>query len=295
MAIIFTFHKDRGSIIKVHKKKEHIVAESVREIKKLSSYGEYLADEVALDEIISSLIDEEAVHEKCYVNLTFGTGIQYNTFKIAATALDIGIRNASYEEAYDDLMIRCLEHMPDGVMKLHDKYCASILSCYESDGDITVACAFVPETYMETLKKVFCHKGLLLFGVSSQASGINNMVNLENKQLVLETESEYLIFNEFGMLIWSKPETELLSREEILEFISDESAELYPVNPEVMNLLVENITNHLNVSVECSAENLVDEIAAMGVTIQSRVGTRTLEGGLKSSVKDFVRKLFEKV
>ena len=295
MAIIFTFHKDRASIIKVYKKKNRIVSESIKEIRKFAQIGEYLGVEKNLDEIISTLIDEETIHEKCYVNLTFGTGIQYNTFKIATSALEVGNGKRSYEDAYDDLMAICLEHLPDGVLKLHEKYCASILSCYESDGDVTISCAFIPDDYMRNIKKVFANKGLPLFGIGSQASGTNNMVNFENKQLVLEIESEYQVFNEFGILIWPKPEKELFSREEILEFISEESAELYPVTPKVMNLYVENVTNHLNFSVECSADDLVDEIAAMGKIIESRSELKPMEGGVKNSAKDFIRKLFEKV
>ena len=62
-----------------------------------------------------------------------------------------------------------------------------------------------------------------------------------------------------------------------------------------MNLFVENITNHLRLSVECSVENIMDEIAAIGVTIQRGGDSKPLEGGMNNSVKDFIRKLFKKV
>ena len=121
------------------------------------------------------------------------------------------------------------------------------------------------------------------------------MIISENKQLILETESEFQVYNNFGMLIWSKPEVSLLDREEIVELISEETAELYPIDTEAMNLFVENITNHLRLSVECSVVNIMDEIAAIGVTIQRGGDSKPLEGGMNNSVKDFIRKLFKKV
>lgn len=295
MAIIFTFHKNRASIIRVKKINERMVSEPIREITNLASLGEYLADEKSLDKIIGSLIDEETVYEKCYVNLTFGTGIQYKTFKIAMFALDVGARKVSYDDAYDDLMDRCLEHLPDGALKLHEKYSPNIMSWHESDGDVSVSCAFMPVDYIDNIKNVFANNGLSLFGIGSQASGINNMIISENKQLILETESEFQVYNNFGMLIWPKPEVSLLDREEIVELISEETAELYPIDTEAMNLFVENITNHLRLSVECSVENIMDEIAAIGVTIQRGGDSKPLEGGMNNSVKDFIRKLFKKV
>ena len=210
-------------------------------------------------------------------------------------ALDVGARKGSYDDAYDDLMDRCLEHLPDGALKLHEKYSATIMSWHESDGDVSVSCAFMPVDYIDNIKNVFANNGLSLFGIGSQASGINNMIISENKQLILETESEFQVYNNFGMLIWPKPEVTLLDREEIVELISEEAAELYPIDTEAMNLFVENITNHLRLSVECSVENIMDEIAAIGVTIQRGGDSKPLEGGMNNSVKDFIRKLFKKV
>lgn len=296
MAIVFTFHKDRASIIRVHRGKQHMVASFIKELKNLDQHGEYLSDESLLDDIIDELVDEDTVHEKCYVNLSFGTGIQYNTFLVAGSSLEYGNRKASDDERYEDLMNSCLEHMPDGALKLHETYSSSILSRYESEHDVTLSCVYLPSGYYENICNVFKKRGLSLFGLGCQASGINNTINLENRQLIVETESEYLVFNPFGMLVWAKPETKVLDREQILELISEETRELYPVNPEVMNLVVDDITNHLNVSAEFSLDKPIDIIAAIGSAMNgwSEDGQHS-RGGMVSGVADNIRKLFKKI
>lgn len=294
MAIVFTFHKDRASIVRILKDKDRFVADSFKELRQLDLCGEYLADEDLLDDVIDELTDEESANEKCYVVLTFGTGIQYSTFSIAASALASGNKKASSEERYEEIIASCLEHLPDGAQKLQDSYVASILSGYESDVDVTLACAYLPGGHIENIRKVFKGRNLSLFGVVSQATGFYNVMNIENKQLILETEAEYIAFNPFGMLVWPKPEIAVLSREQILDFMSEETAELYPINPEVMNLVVDNIFSHLNISVECSMADPMDVIAAMGCISMARSeGRQSGEGRVGSGVTDGIRKFFE--
>lgn len=294
MAIVFTFHKDRANIVRILKDKDRFVADSFKELRQLDLCGEYLADENLLDDVIDELIDEETTHEKCFAALTFGTGIQYSTFSIASSALASGNKKASSEERYEEIIASCLEHLPDGAQKLQESYSASILSSYESDVDVTLACAYLPGRYIENIRKVFKKRNLSLFGVMSQATGFYNIMDIENKQLILETEAEFLAFNPFGMLVWPKPGVTILDREQILDFISEETAELYPINPEVMNLVVDNIFSHLNTSVECSTANPMDVIAAMGcIGTAKPEGRQNGEGRVGSGVTDGIRKLLE--
>ena len=110
MTMVITFGQEEVSITKIKIEKSVVAAESIVRFRSRTN----LLDTVeGISDFLGVVIDKypELKDEECYVNLSYGCGIQYKTFSMVADDVKLNPK-ASYEQNEIDVLELCGSYLP---------------------------------------------------------------------------------------------------------------------------------------------------------------------------------------
>ena len=266
MTMVITFGQEEVSITKIKIKKSVVAAESIVRFRSRTN----LLDTVeGISDFLGVVIDKypELKDEECYVNLSYGCGIQYKTFSMVADDVKLNPK-ASYEQNELDVLELCGSYVP---ATLQGNYVTSVMNTYHGATEVIVNCAFFPEKHLGNLRTAFTNAGIALMDVRPLVANIFNILEFDRMgQYVLDLPAETVLYNQFGFIVWPKPKGNRFNSSLISNYLIKEAAELYPINLQLVNteyLNEETIRSFVINKVRVNSVDKIDAYAASGIFV----------------------------
>ena len=266
MTMVVTFGQEEVSITKIKIEKSVVAAEGIVRFKtgiNLFETAEGVSD------FLGVVFDKfpELKDEECYVNLSYGCGIQYKTFSMVADDVKLNPK-ASYEQKEAEILELCGSYVP---ATLQGSYVASVMNTYYGTTEVIVSCAFFPAKYLEFLRAAFSNVGITLMDIRPLVANIFNILEFDRMgQYVLDLPAETVLYNQFGFIVWPKPKGNRFNSSLISNYLIKEAAELYPINLQLVNtehLKEETIRSFVIDRVRVNTVDKIDAYAACGIFV----------------------------
>lgn len=180
----------------------------------------------------------------------------------------------------------CIENIPNGLLDLNEAYIPSVISSYKTEDEYSIACAYIPEIYINSITKACEDLGLSLYGIFDMAYSLHNLMQVEDSNILLSILDKAIFISEYGVIISPYSSISSSLNNVILE-IADK---YYPVEDiPIQNIESIDIPNYARIALPMNLEE--ETICAIGCVLEKNIVATPKKSGGKESVISQIRKL----